>query len=162
MLRKARERLPQGTFLEADIASWSARRAPISFLPMRLSNGFQIIRAVLRRLLEALPSGGVLAVQMPDNTREPSHVLQREVAANGPWANNPEIKAAPRRDLSSPEEYYDLLRPVCSRIDIWHSIYNHVMATPQAIVEWFKGSCAATLPVGPRCAVARAIPRRLQ
>ena len=43
-------------------------------------------------------------------------------------------------DLSSPEEYYDLLGPVCSRIDIWHSIYDHVMSTPQAIVEWFKGS----------------------
>jgi trans-aconitate 2-methyltransferase len=62
------------------------------------------------------------------------------VAANGPWADNPGIKAAPRGDLPSPEEYYNLLGPVCSRIDIWHSIYNHVMATPQAIVEWFKGS----------------------
>ncbi len=39
-----------------------------------------------------------------------------------------------------PEGYYDLLKPACSRIDIWHSVYNHVMATPQAIVEWFKGS----------------------
>ena len=39
-----------------------------------------------------------------------------------------------------PDAYYDLLKPVCAHIDIWHSIYNHVMATPQAIVEWFKGS----------------------
>ena len=124
MLRKARERLPQGTFLEADIASWSAPpRTDLLFA----NASFQWIPnhpRVLRRLLEALPSGSVLAVQMPDNTREPSHVLQREVAANGPWANNPEIMAAPRGDLSSPEEYYDLLRPVCSRIDIWHSIYD--------------------------------------
>ena len=38
------------------------------------------------------------------------------------------------------DAYYDLLKPACAHIDIWHSIYNHVMATPQAIVEWFKGS----------------------
>ena len=140
MLRKARERLPQGSFVEADIASWSApARTDLLFA----NASFQWIpdhQRVLRRLLEALPPGGVLAVQMPDNTGEPSHVLQREVAANGPWANSPGLKAAPRGDLPSPEEYYDLLGPVCSRIDIWHSIYNHVMAAPQAIVEWFKGS----------------------
>src|SRR6516165_460360 len=140
MLRKARERLPQCTFREADIALWSAPpRTDLLFA----NASFQWIPdhpRVLRRLLEALPSGAVLAVQMPDNTREPSHVLQREVAASGPWADKPGIKAAPRGDLPSPEEYYDLLGPVCSRIDIWHSVYNHVMAAPQAIVEWFKGS----------------------
>jgi trans-aconitate 2-methyltransferase len=140
MLRKARERLPRCTFREADIASWSAPpRTDLLFA----NASFQWIPdhpRVLRRLLEALPSGAVLAVQMPDNTREPSHVLQREVAASGPWANSPGIKAASRGHLPSPEEYYDLLGPACSRIDIWHSVYNHVMATPQAIVEWFKGS----------------------
>ncbi len=139
MLRKARERLPQCTFVEADIASWAADpRTDLLFANASLQ--WLDHPHVLRRLLEALPAGGVLAVQMPDNTREPSHVLQREVAANGPWADNPEVKAAPRGDLPTPEEYYDLLGPVCSRIDIWHSIYNHVMATPPAIVEWFKGS----------------------
>jgi trans-aconitate 2-methyltransferase len=42
--------------------------------------------------------------------------------------------------LLSPEEYYDLLKPACSHIDIWHTVYNHVMASPQGITEWFKGS----------------------
>jgi len=140
MLRKAHERLPQCTFLEADIASWS----PPPRTDLLFANAsFQWLPdhpRVLRRLLEALPSGAVLAVQMPDNTREPSHVLQREVAANGPWAGDPGMIAAPRGDLPAPKEYYDLLGPACSRIDIWHCTYNHVMATPQAIVEWFKGS----------------------
>jgi trans-aconitate 2-methyltransferase len=140
MLRKARERLPKCTFVEADIESWAADpRADLLFA----NASFQWIPdhpQLLRRLLEALPAGGVLAVQMPDNAREPSHMLQREVAASGPWADNPEMRAAPRSDLLPPKAYYDLLKPVCTRIDIWHSIYNHVMATPQAIVEWFRGS----------------------
>jgi trans-aconitate 2-methyltransferase len=140
MLRKARERLPKCTFIEADMATWTPNphtdllfaNAAFQWLPDHL--------VVLRRLLEALPQGGVLAVQMPDNTREPALMFQREVGASGPWANDPEVKAAARDDLPTPEAYYDMLKPVCARIDIWHTIYNHVMATPQAITEWFKGS----------------------
>ena len=140
MLRKARERLPGCEFVEADIATWipDARtdllfaNAVIQWLPNHV--------AVLRRLLEALPEGGALAVQMPDNTREPALVFQREVGESGPWADHPEIKAAPRDDLPTVEAYYDQLKPVCTHIDIWHSVYNHVMTSPEAIIEWFKGS----------------------
>jgi trans-aconitate 2-methyltransferase len=139
MLRKARERLPKHQFIEADIAAWS----PESGTDLLFSNAtFQWVPDhphQMRRLLETLPPGGVLAVQMPDNTHEPANAAQVEVAANGPWAMA--LSAAkPRTDLLRPEDYYDLLKPVCGQIDIWHSIYNHVMATPQAIVEWFKGS----------------------
>jgi trans-aconitate 2-methyltransferase len=140
MLRKARERLPKCEFIEADIATWTpdARtdllfaNAVIQWLPDHT--------AVLRRLLRALPEGGVLAVQMPDNTREPALRFQREVGESGPWADHPEIKAAPRDDLPTVEAYYDLLKPVCTHLDIWHTVYNHVMTSPEAITEWFKGS----------------------
>ena len=96
--------------------------------------------AIMRRLIETMPQGGVLAIQMPDNTREPALRFQREVGESGPWKDHPEVKAAARDDLPSTEEYYDLLKPVCAHIDIWHTVYNHVMASPAAITEWFKGS----------------------
>ena len=140
MLRKARERLPKCKFIEADIATWTPDEATDLLFSNAVFQWLPDHPAVLRRLAEALPSGGVLAAQMPDNTREAALVFQREVAASGPWANDPEVKAAARDDLPTPEAYYDLLKPVCAHIDIWHSVYNHVMATPQAIVEWFKGS----------------------
>ena len=78
---------------------------------------------------------------MPDNTREPAlRVAARGRRRADRGRDHPEIKAAARDDLPTPEAYYDLLKPVCAHIDIWHSVYNHVMASPQAIVEWFKGS----------------------
>jgi trans-aconitate 2-methyltransferase len=140
MLRKARERLPQGKFVQGDIETWTPEPHTDLLFANAVMQWLPAHTGVLRRLLEALPKGGVLAVQMPDNTREPALVFQREVGAEGPWRDHPEIKAAARDDLPPPEAYYDLLKPACSRLDIWHSVYNHVMASPQAITEWFKGS----------------------
>ncbi|MGO9849726.1 MAG: trans-aconitate 2-methyltransferase [Methylocella sp.] len=139
MLRKARERLPQCKFVEADIATWTPEeRTDLLFANAALQwvpNHPQ----VLRRLLEALPAGGVLAVQMPDNTGEPANMLQRELAGSGPWAA--QLKTAvPRGEMLPPDAYYDLLKPVSAHFDIWHTVYNHAMADSQAIVEWFKGS----------------------
>jgi trans-aconitate 2-methyltransferase len=140
MLRQARERLPKCTFAQADLATWTPQ-APADLL---FGNAvFQWVAdhpRVLRRLVETLPQGGVLAVQMPDNTREPALALMQEVAGSGPWAGNAALEEAGRGDLPTPESYYDLLMPLCARLDIWHTIYNHVMDGPQGVVEWFKGS----------------------
>ena len=138
-MRKARERLPDCLFVEADIASWTPEPGTDLLFGNAVFQWVPDHPAVLCRLLESLPAGGVLAVQMPDNTREPANALQEEVAANGPWAKDL-AAAVPRSGLLAPDAYYDLLRPLCAQIDIWHTIYNFVMATPQAIVEWFKGS----------------------
>ena len=140
MLRQARERLPGRPFVQADLATWMPpERADLLF-----GNAvFQWVpdhTAVLQRLLAALPAGGVLAVQMPDNTSEPALALMQEVAHRGPYAGHPALEHAARDGLPTPAGYYDLLRPHCTHIDIWHSVYNHVMAGPQGIVEWFKGS----------------------
>ena len=140
MLRKARERLPTCKFVQDDIATWTPDPRTDLIFGNAVMQWLPDHPAIMRRLLQAMPAGGVLAIQMPDNTREPALMFQREVGESGPWRDHPEIKVAPRDDLPSPEAYYDLLKPVCSAIDIWHIVYNHVMASPEAITEWFKGS----------------------
>jgi trans-aconitate 2-methyltransferase len=140
MLRQANQRLPNCEFEQADLADWS----PPERTDLLFANAvFQWVPdhpAVLQRLLAALSTGGVLAVQMPDNTEEPALALMREVAASEPWAPQLALAAAARDDLPTPAAYYDLLSPRCAQLDIWHTVYNHVLAGPAAIVEWFKGS----------------------
>jgi trans-aconitate 2-methyltransferase len=140
MLRQARERLPNCEFAQADLVDWT----PPERTDLLFGNAvFQWVPdhpAVLRRLLAALPTDGVLAVQMPDNTEEPALALMREVATSGPWAAPLALTAAARDDLPTPAAYYDVLKPFCARLDIWHTVYNHVMAGPDALVEWFRGS----------------------
>jgi trans-aconitate 2-methyltransferase len=140
MLRQARERLPAQKFIEANVAHW----APPENTDVLFANAiFQWVPGHLKqlqRLAGALPRGGVLAVQMPDNLDEPVHVLMREVAQAGPWREQLADKARMRDALPTPGGYYDALRPICSRLEIWHTIYNHVLDDAAAVVEWVKGT----------------------
>jgi trans-aconitate 2-methyltransferase len=140
MLRQARERLPGHSFIEANIAHW----APPENTDVLFANAiFQWVPGHLKqlqRLLGALPRGGVLAVQMPDNLDEPAHVLMREVAQLEPWHEMLAETAGVRDNLPKPGVYYDVLGPLCSRLEIWHTIYNHVLDDAAAIVEWVKGT----------------------
>ena len=134
MLRQARERLPRVTFIEGDLAVWMPETGTNLLFGNAVFHWVPDHRKVLARLLTSLPKEGVLAVQMPDNTNEPALLLMEKVAASLGQRN------AARNDLPRPENYYDLLRPLCSRIDIWHTHYNHILESHDGVVEWFKGS----------------------
>jgi trans-aconitate 2-methyltransferase len=140
MLRQARARLPRCTFIESDLAIWMPETSTNLLFGNAVFHWVPDHPGVLARLLTSLPEGGVLAVQMPDNTNEPALALMREVAERGRYAGHPALEHAARGDLPTPGGYYDLLRQFASHVDVWHVVYNHVMAGPQAIVEWFKGS----------------------
>ncbi len=134
MLRQARERLPRCTFVQADLSTWMPEPGTDLLFGNAVFHWVADHSQVLARLLAALPTGGVLAVQMPDNTREPALMLMDKVATS---------LAQPtpaRSDLPPPEAYYDLLRPLCRYVDIWHTRYNHVLDDHRGVVEWFKGS----------------------
>jgi trans-aconitate 2-methyltransferase len=140
MLRQARERLPAQKFIEANVAHWM----PSENTDVLFANAiFQWVPGHLRqlqRLLGALPRGGVLAVQMPDNLDEPVHVLMREVAQSGPWREQLAEKARIRDALPTPGGYYDALGPLCMRLVLCHTIYNHELDDAAAVVEWVKGT----------------------
>jgi trans-aconitate 2-methyltransferase len=94
----------------------------------------------LKRLFGGLASGAVIAVQMPDNLDEPSHALMREAAAEGPWSQRMAKAAAARGRLPEPASYYDLLKPLAASVDIWHTIYHHVLEDDHAIVDWVRST----------------------
>ena len=138
MLSEARKRLPGARFAEADATTW----VPDGGAQLVFANAiYQWVPdhlAQLPRVVAALPEGGVLAVQMPDNMAEPSHVLMRDVAVEGPWAER--LRDAARQPLPPARTYYDAFRPVARHVDIWHTIYNHVLDAPEAIVGWVKST----------------------
>lgn len=138
MLAKARKDLPQVQFMEADIAVWPGD--PNADL-LYANAAFQWVPdhvPVLLRLLKGLKSGGVLALQMPDNLDEPSHRLMRETAETGLWANALKGAAGSREVIRMPHEYYTLLKPHCRSLDIWHTVYHHVLDGVQGIVDFFS------------------------
>ncbi|WFU88209.1 trans-aconitate 2-methyltransferase [Rhizobium sp. CC1099] len=140
MLEAARKRLPGTTFTEADLATWQPNEpsdllfanAVFQWLPNHLD--------IFDRLMDGLTRGGVLAVQMPDNLGEPTHLLMEESAHAGPWKTAFEKKSVRRNPLSQPSAYYSRLIGKSARLDIWHTIYNHPMADAAAIVEWVKAT----------------------
>ena len=138
MLEAARQRLPQARFAEADADSWLPEPGTDLVFANAIYQWVPAHLGVLPKVLAALPAGGVLAVQMPDNMAEPTHQLMREVAASGPWAER--LADAAREPLPPVATYYEALAPEASRLEIWHTIYNHVLAGPEAIVEWVKGT----------------------
>ena len=86
MLRQARERLPGRTFVQGELATWNPPKRTNLLFANAVFQWVPDHPAVLMRLLNALPSYGVLAVQMPDNTNEPALALMREVTERGPYA----------------------------------------------------------------------------
>jgi trans-aconitate 2-methyltransferase len=139
MLAAARQRLPAATFIEADVETWSPAEpvdlifanAVLQWVPDHI--------AVVARLMGCLTPGGAIALQVPDNQQEPSHAAIRATAAEGPWATR---FAAPiaREVIPSVDTYYDRLAPLAAHVDIWRTIYHHVLADVPAIVEWVKGT----------------------
>lgn len=140
MLVAVKQRLPGCDFLKADLSSWTPDR-PYDLLFANATYQWVTGHATaLLRLLDSQPSGGVLAVQMPDNFNEPSHVLMRETATAGRWASRYGDLSKARETILTPEGYYDLFQPKAKRIDLWHTVYHHVLADASAIVEWVKST----------------------
>ncbi|QAX83845.1 trans-aconitate 2-methyltransferase [Pseudomonas sp. DTU12.3] len=141
MITAARKRLPQLQFDVAEIDMWADAGPFDVIFANAVLQWVPDHAALLPTLASKLSAGGSLAIQMPDNLNESSHRLMREVAANGLWASKLAGAAGQRTDMASASDYFSMLRPHCSRVDVWRTTYYHPLAGGAAgVVEWFKGS----------------------
>ncbi|MEC5384306.1 trans-aconitate 2-methyltransferase [Uliginosibacterium sp. H3] len=137
MLARARLDLPGLEWVQADLAQWQPGTAPDLIFANAVMQWLPDHPALLPRLFDLLAPGGVLAVQVPDNFDEPSHVWMRSLP--GSWSETlASVRQGPR--VLRAGHYYDLLAPLASTVDIWGTRYEHVMTDAAAIVEWVKGT----------------------
>jgi trans-aconitate 2-methyltransferase len=138
MLTAAGQRLPGRRFEIADANTWT----PDPDVDLVYANAtYQWVGGhleQLRRVLAALRPGAILAVQMPDNLAEPTHRMMSAVAEAGPWRER--LARVARDPLPPPRTYHEALAPFAGRIDLWHTIYNHVLADAPAIVEFVRAT----------------------
>jgi trans-aconitate 2-methyltransferase len=136
--------LPDVRFELADLTNWTDPGPFDVILSNAVMQWVPGHDTLFPKLLGKLGSGGNLAIQMPDNAEEPALRLMRELAANGPWAAKlTDVLRPARQDALW---YYELMKPLCSHVDLWRTTYFHVIAGGAAgVVEWFKGSALRPL-----------------
>jgi trans-aconitate 2-methyltransferase len=141
MIAAARRRLPQVQFALGGIEEWNDAGPFGVILTNAVLHWVPDHATLLPGLVAKLACGGGLAVQMPDNLDSPAHRLMREIAADGPWAPTLAAASTTRFQIGDANWYYELLRPLCTKVDVWRTTYYHPLSGgAAAIVEWFKGS----------------------
>ena len=130
MLNEARKALPNCHFVEANISKF---RPEQSFDLLYANASLQWVPdhyELFPQLVSLLNYNGVLAVQMPDNWQEPTHVLMREVAYEQGYPDRG------RTPLPGVHAYYDILTEAGCDVDIWRTTYYHIMESHQSIIDW--------------------------
>lgn len=140
MIEKARERLPDVEFEAAEIEDWSPSNAPALLFANAVLQWVPRHSELLPRLISRLAPGGCLAVQMPDNLEEPTHVSMRLAAKDGRWSERLGSADNERTAIETAATYHAILKPVCTRVDIWRTTYYHPLKNREAIIEWFKST----------------------
>ena len=121
------------------------------------------------RLFATVAPGGVMAVQMPDNFRAPSHQALFDVASRAPWRERlaPHVRRAPVAAMAA---YHEWLGPLATSLDLWTTEYLQWLPKradgEHPIVAWTRGTALvpfmAALEGGERQAFVDAFAARVE
>jgi trans-aconitate 2-methyltransferase len=139
MIDRARRAYPNGDWRVGDAASWTSDEAVDLIFSNAMLHWLRDHARLCPRLLEQAAPGGALAVQAPAHYDSPLHREILEVSRHPLWAERME-RARNALTNHPPEFYYDLLAPRASRVEVWETTYYHVLAGPEAVLEWFRGT----------------------
>lgn len=93
---------------------------------------------LLKDMFSLLNVGGILAVQIPQQSKHPVHSIMKSLSNSEKWKNKLRVKGI-YNNLSE-NEYYDVLSELTDNFRIWETTYFHSMPSYESIVEWYKGT----------------------
>lgn len=132
-------------FEDGDIGAWTSAGDLDLVLAAASLQWVPDHAAVLRRWSAALAPGGQLAVQVPANANQPTHLVAHEVAHREPFlgafgADGPPLDPVAVNVLE-PEQYATLLHEL-GFVDqhVRLQVYPHLLGTSHDVVEWVRGT----------------------
>lgn len=144
MLNKAQSTYADITFIKGDIAHFSSPEKIDCIFANASLQWLSDHRSLLPKLLGLLNSGGILAIQMPNNFHLPTHqVIIKLLQSHHEWKHF--LKQLIHGKLSKPlyhlPAYYDLLSTSSSHpLHLWETTYYQEMEHFQALFDWIKGT----------------------
>lgn len=139
MLAEASHRLSDVRLVESDLRKW----APPTPVDVVFSNAtLQWVddhSSVLDHLLGWLAPGGALAIQMPANFNQPSHISLRRLVSGPRWRDR--LAGTLRTNpVGTPQAYHRVLAGPDRQVDIWTTEYLHRLEGSDPVVEWMRGT----------------------
>ncbi len=144
MLASARREFPDLAFVQGDLATWAPEQPADLLFSNAALHWLDDHPALFRRLLRQVKPGGQLAIQMPHNHDQPSHRAIREATEAGPWRDRlrPLLRPAPVAEAAS---YHAMMAPFAQALDIWETVYLHVLEGDNPVADWTKGTAMSPL-----------------
>ncbi len=139
MLAKARADYPRASFVQADVGTWRPPQ-PVDVLysnaTLHWLDGHDVL---IPALLEAVKPGGWLAIQMPYNFAEATHICVIDAIEQGPWRAKlePHLRRWP---VAEPQRYWQLLHDKVAALEIWETQYLQVLKGENPVAEFIIGS----------------------
>ena len=130
-------------FVAADLEQWRPD-APVDLVYSNAALHWLPHHAALfARVAAMVAQGGMLAVQMPDNFRAPSHTLVADIATSERWRSRLGriVREAP---VAAPADYFAWLAPRMTKVDIWCTEYLQVLGPrndgAHPVAAWTRGT----------------------
>ena len=139
MLGKAKTDYKEIKWELADLNIWEPTIQPDLLFSNATLHWLDDHKSLFPRLMKILPSGGLLAIQMPNNYKSPSHSCILDTILSREWGADLE-KIYRYQPVLNPSEYHQILESISSEVWIWETTYWHVLEGANPVVQWTKGS----------------------
>ena len=130
---------PRLSFEQGDLREWRPSRpvdvlvcnAVLQWVPGHLE--------LIRQWPGMLAPGGWLAIQLPGNYEQPSHAILLDLVHSSRW--QPLLAGARlNQQAHDPATYLGVFAQAGCEVDAWETTYLHVLAGPDAVTQWYRGT----------------------
>jgi trans-aconitate 2-methyltransferase len=124
----------------ADLSTWQPREP----LDVIVSNAaLQWVpdhETLIPHLASLLEPDGCLAVQMPNNFDQASHMTINQICSSSRWNKKLGNLDSALRHAKPLEWYVTTLSRLGFQVDAWETNYQHILPGENAVLEWVKGT----------------------